>query len=44
MLQSLIGEQNSSIEGLLRDNGGSLHKGCVSFTQKESLKKRKTQL
>ena len=37
LLQSQIGEQNSSTDGPLRGNGGALHKTCVTFTQKKAL-------
>ena len=37
VLQSHMGEQNSSTGGPLRCKGGSLHKACVTFTQKKAV-------
>ena len=37
VLQSQIGEQNSSSDGPLRGKGGALHKTCVKFTLKKAV-------
>ena len=37
VLESHMGEQNSSTDGPLRCKGGSLHKACVTFTQKKEV-------